>query len=164
MRTKTTYIAEDGTEFTYEHECLAYEDKLKADKYAILKDYIIFFDRRCNILSYEHQSYPSLVYLKKSPDENDENFMEIWREVVWGELEELLCENDYQLGWYIEADDERFHYWGDIEDDVMKLCRVIEKASREIASELVEELAYECIHFEVCMFKSCFNCPHKRST
>ena len=132
MRKEISYFASDGTEFKSEWECKVYEAKLNEPRLeAALKDYIVMFSLRRELLPYNTQYHPSYVYVKKLPDWDNEEFMEVWRELIDENLEDEIM-NQETTGWYVQDEGEQWHAWSKIEGLIKRYVEDFDKMSKFI--------------------------------
>lgn len=103
MKTKTIYIAEDGTEFDDEKECQDYERKSSISM-ANLQKYVHFFDKNGKEIHFDsamsdfEDAYSSCVYMRIDCTDIIDDFIELCEgiETPWNSNPvSLLWDEDY---------------------------------------------------------------------
>lgn len=107
MREIKRWIADDGTVFDTEEECVRYE---QGSDYRLVSQYLRIFDRRGNPAKWGTPWYNiGYVQVLKPFDEMTENEVSAWERIWDGELDDAIC--CWGTGWYFQDDNDRWHYW-----------------------------------------------------
>ena len=131
MEIKRIFIADDGTNFDQEFECLLYEDRCLAPRLSLLKEYITLFGYHGDVLPYNVFVKPSYVYVKQLPNRQDADFMYLWEKLLGKRFSDIV--NVYQkTGWYIKGRDDRWYCWDTIEQDYCKTLTLITKMNENV--------------------------------
>ena len=127
MWVKKLYIAEDGTEFSDERACQEYEDNLRNEGYRCLEDYICFYNRVGNPISYSKVRNNLIYYAKVycTPDWSDDQILRAWEDIVPEELAERI--DCCGAGWYISDGDDNWESWENYSAEYSKHCEIINK-------------------------------------
>lgn len=107
MREIRRWVADDGTVFDTEEECVRYE---QGTDYQLVSQYLRIFDRRGNPAKWGTSWYViGYVQVIKPFDEMTEKEVSAWERVWNSELDDLItC---WGKGWYFQDDNDRWHYW-----------------------------------------------------
>lgn len=120
------YVADDGKVFLTEEECRQYEKNLSVD---ILKDYIWFFNHNLIPINAQEIGRAEFCKVLKPVDEWSDKALEVWGKVMDSELDETIC--DYDVGWYICDECDRWRYWAIVENEFYTLDRALDRLKTE---------------------------------
>ena len=113
MREIRRWVADDGTVFDTEEECVRYE---QGSDYRLVSQYLRIFDRRGNHAKWGTPWYNiGYVQVIKPFDEMTEKEVSAWERVWECELDDLITY--WGKGWYFQDDDDRWHYWTEYAKD-----------------------------------------------
>ena len=113
MREIRRWIADDGTVFDTEEECVRYE---QGSDYRLVSQYLRIFDRRGNPAKWGTPWYNiGYVQVIKPLDEMTEKEVSAWERVWECELDDAIC--CWGTGWYFQDDNDRWHYWTEYAKD-----------------------------------------------
>lgn len=97
MEIKTIYIADDGTEFEDEDECLQYESSLTTEC-----EFVQLYDRDFNPITWNPENYDSmwnrLYYIVIKPHHEEE--VEEWWQSSFGMMLNVNPFDDFNAEWY----------------------------------------------------------------
>ena len=92
---KKVYIADDGTEFTTEKECLEYEKKMEDIPHSF-----IIYDKQLNVISVEDYNDVNYIYILRDADTVIEYLSDIFGWVIEGITGEgIYAYNDDEYCW-----------------------------------------------------------------
>jgi hypothetical protein len=107
MREIKRWIADDGTVFDTEEECVRYE---QGSDYRLMSQYLRIFDRKGKPAKWgDHWCNIGYVQVLKPFDEMTEAEVSAWERIWDCELDDLATY--WGKGWYFQDDDDRWHYW-----------------------------------------------------
>lgn len=131
MYVRKTYVAEDGKEFKYESECRAYEAMLFDQLYsATITPFVATFGNGGILIPFARINEIRFVYVKKSPDFEDEEFMDIWERIIPGQLTEII--SDCGDGWYFRDDYNNWYSWTQKEKMHEQMKKAFDKMYEQI--------------------------------
>jgi hypothetical protein len=107
MREIKRWIADDGTVFDTEEECVRYE---QGTDYRLMSQYLRIFDRKGKPAEWGTPWYHiGYVQVLKPFNEMTEAEVSAWERVGECELDDLVTY--WGKGWYFQDDDDMWHYW-----------------------------------------------------
>ena len=113
MREVRRWVADDGTVFENEKECINYEQGIN---YQLMSQYLRIFDRRGKPakwgLPWYHIGYVQVI---KSFDEMTVKEVNAWEQIWDSELDDIIA--CYGEGWYFQDDNDRWHCWAEYAKD-----------------------------------------------
>lgn len=109
MRIERRFVANDGTVFDTEEECVRYEQGVD---YRLISQYLRIFDRRGQPALWGTSWYNiGYVQVLKPFDEMTQDEVSAWERVWDSELDDLItCWGE---GWYFQGDDDRWYCWAE---------------------------------------------------
>ena len=123
--TKDIYVADDGTEFSSQLECLSYESQLAGKMANALSDFIRFYGYSGKAISPTSVLYqtPYLAHVLRFPEEGPA--LEAWTKYVPSELDDCIYGNETDA-WYVSDDNGTWKEWAVIQSDYRKIEAMIE--------------------------------------
>lgn len=113
MREIRRWVADDGTVFDTEKECVHYE---QGTDYRLMSQYLRIFNRRGQSAEWGTPWYNvGYVQVLKPFDEMTEAEVSAWERIWDCELDNLATY--WGKGWYFQDDDDRWHYWTEYAKD-----------------------------------------------
>ena len=107
MREVRRWIADDGTVFDTEEECVRYEQKVD---YRMMSQYLRIFDRKGKPAEWGgHWHNIGYVQVLKPLYLMTEDEVSAWERIWDSELDDIICY--WGEGWYFQDDDDRWHNW-----------------------------------------------------
>ena len=107
MREIRRWIAEDGTMFDTEEECVRYEQGID---YQLVSQYLRIFDRKGKSTKWGTSWYNvGYVQVIKPFDEMTEDEVSAWERIWDCELDDIITR--WGEGWYFQDNNDRWHYW-----------------------------------------------------
>jgi hypothetical protein len=122
------WVAEDGTRFDDEYDCIQYERKKKLEEY---KDDFVFYDEQLNIIFPEEANTEQVCIIVVKTHSVSEYIGE-WFEYDGCENPFCGCEFGRQVGTWVYGDIiNEGNEWIKLEDKIEKLQNLIEILNRE---------------------------------
>lgn len=113
MREIKRWVADDGTVFDTEEECVRYE---QGTDYRLMSQYLQIFNRKGKPAEWGTSWYNiGYVQVIKPFDEMTQDEVSAWERIWDGELDEAIC--CWGTGWYFQDDNDRWHYWTEYAKD-----------------------------------------------
>lgn len=113
MREIKRWVADDGTVFDTEEDCVHYEQGID---YRLMSQYLRIFDRRGNPAKWGTPWYNiGYVQVIKPFDEMTEKEVSAWERVWDSELDDHITY--WGEGWYFQDDNDVWHYWTEYAKD-----------------------------------------------
>lgn len=105
MREIKRWIADDGTVFDNEEDCIRYEQGID---YQLMSQYLRIFDRRGKPARWGTPWYNiGYVQVLKPFDEMTTAECDAWERIWDSELDDVITDK----GWYFQDDNDRWHNW-----------------------------------------------------